>query len=108
MGSEALVVRKDSKATVLSGVSAGPSVHQVPERIQKPSDYSERTVKERIDGRKLVGRKSPREKTDKSFLACLQVQRPGVMAAIALDVYILRILAGLAQQYGRLNTDLQV
>jgi aarF domain-containing kinase len=29
------------------------------------------------------------------------------MAAIALDVYILRLLAGVARQYGRLNTDLQ-
>lgn len=37
----------------------------------------------------------------------VKVQRPGVKAAIALDVYILRILAGVARKAKDLNTDLQ-
>eukprot|EP00271_Cylindrocystis_brebissonii_P009852 TRINITY_DN2529_c0_g1_i1.p1 TRINITY_DN2529_c0_g1~~TRINITY_DN2529_c0_g1_i1.p1 ORF type:complete len:787 (-),score=123.61 TRINITY_DN2529_c0_g1_i1:392-2752(-) len=37
----------------------------------------------------------------------VKVQRPGVKAAIALDVFILRILAGLIRKTLKLNTDLQ-
>ncbi|GJP38665.1 hypothetical protein CLOM_g14254 [Closterium sp. NIES-68] len=37
----------------------------------------------------------------------VKVQRPGVRAAIALDIFILRILAGWLRQYRRLNTDLK-
>jgi len=36
------------------------------------------------------------------------VQRPGVQAAISLDILILRFMAGLARRAGKLNTDLQV
>lgn len=37
----------------------------------------------------------------------VKVQRPGVRAAIALDIFILRILAGYVRKAGRFNTDLQ-
>lgn len=37
----------------------------------------------------------------------VKVQRPGVAAAVALDVCILRIMAGVARRAGNLNTDLQ-
>ncbi|KAL2634519.1 hypothetical protein R1flu_005998 [Riccia fluitans] len=37
----------------------------------------------------------------------VKVQRPGVRAAISLDIYILRQLVGLARKVFRLNTDLQ-
>ncbi|CAI5465316.1 unnamed protein product [Closterium sp. Yama58-4] len=37
----------------------------------------------------------------------VKVQRPGVRAAIALDIFILRLFAGWLRQYRRLNTDLQ-
>ncbi|CAI5480949.1 unnamed protein product [Closterium sp. Yama58-4] len=37
----------------------------------------------------------------------VKVQRPGVRAAIALDIFILRLFAGWLKQYRRLNTDLQ-
>lgn len=36
------------------------------------------------------------------------MQRPGVQAAISLDILILRFLAGLVRRAGKLNTDLQV
>ena len=36
----------------------------------------------------------------------LQVQRPGVVEMIAMDVYILRYIAMALRQAGRLNTDL--
>ncbi|KAF3786850.1 putative aarF domain-containing protein kinase [Nymphaea thermarum] len=39
-------------------------------------------------------------------LVAVKVQRPGVQAAIALDIYILRYLAGLIQKVAKLNTDL--
>ena len=38
----------------------------------------------------------------------VKVQRPGVKAAIALDVFILRLLAGYAKKVAKVNTDLQV
>ena len=38
----------------------------------------------------------------------MKVQRPGVKAAIALDVFILRLLAGYAKKVAKVNTDLQV
>eukprot|EP00850_Spirogloea_muscicola_P021698 SM000258S09114 [mRNA] locus=s258:166872:173607:- [translate_table: standard] len=37
----------------------------------------------------------------------VKVQRPGVRAAIALDIFILRILAGYVRKFAKLNTDLQ-
>ncbi|KAG6549001.1 hypothetical protein Mapa_009443 [Marchantia paleacea] len=37
----------------------------------------------------------------------VKVQRPGVRAAISLDIYILRNLVGVARKVFRLNTDLQ-
>ncbi|CAI5958683.1 unnamed protein product [Closterium sp. NIES-65] len=37
----------------------------------------------------------------------VKVQRPGVRAAIALDIFILRLFAGWLRQYRKLNTDLQ-
>eukprot|EP00249_Psilotum_nudum_P018016 c26599_g1_i1 orf=673-2898(-) len=40
-------------------------------------------------------------------LVAVKVQRPGVRAAIALDIFILRILAGYVIKIGRFNTDLQ-
>lgn len=36
------------------------------------------------------------------------MQRPGIQAAISLDILILRFLAGLIRRAGKLNTDLQV
>lgn len=41
-------------------------------------------------------------------IVAVKVQRPGVQAAISLDIYILRYLAGIARRVGKLNTDLQV
>lgn len=41
-------------------------------------------------------------------LVAVKVQRPGVQAAIALDIFILRLLAGLLKRARKLNTDLQV
>ncbi|KAJ3705693.1 hypothetical protein LUZ61_009398 [Rhynchospora tenuis] len=40
-------------------------------------------------------------------VVAVKVQRPGVQAAISLDIYILRYLAGVARRVGQLNTDLQ-
>ncbi|XP_019461710.1 PREDICTED: uncharacterized aarF domain-containing protein kinase At1g71810, chloroplastic [Lupinus angustifolius] len=40
-------------------------------------------------------------------VVAVKVQRPGVQAAISLDILILRFLAGLARRAGKLNTDLQ-
>ncbi|KAG8066429.1 hypothetical protein GUJ93_ZPchr0004g38148 [Zizania palustris] len=40
-------------------------------------------------------------------VVAVKVQRPGVQAAISLDIYILRFLAGVARKAGNLNTDLQ-
>ncbi|BAF15950.1 uncharacterized aarF domain-containing protein kinase At1g71810, chloroplastic [Oryza sativa Japonica Group] len=40
-------------------------------------------------------------------VVAVKVQRPGVQAAISLDIYILRFLAGVARKAGKLNTDLQ-
>ncbi|KAL5213818.1 hypothetical protein ABZP36_002970 [Zizania latifolia] len=40
-------------------------------------------------------------------IVAVKVQRPGVQAAISLDIYILRFLAGVARKAGKLNTDLQ-
>ncbi|CAI7766143.1 unnamed protein product [Closterium sp. NIES-53] len=37
----------------------------------------------------------------------VKVQRPGVQAAIVLDIFILRVVAGWLRQYRKLNTDLQ-
>ncbi|KAI0499188.1 hypothetical protein KFK09_020090 [Dendrobium nobile] len=41
-------------------------------------------------------------------IIAIKVQRPGVQAAISLDIYILRYLAGLIKKAAKLNTDLQV
>lgn len=38
----------------------------------------------------------------------MKVQRPGVQAAIALDIFILRYIAGVVRRAAKLNTDLQV
>ncbi|KAF4363021.1 hypothetical protein G4B88_031555 [Cannabis sativa] len=43
----------------------------------------------------------------KGQLVAVKVQRPGVQAAISLDILILRYLAGLIKRAGKLNTDLQ-
>ncbi|CAL5185385.1 unnamed protein product [Lathyrus oleraceus] len=40
-------------------------------------------------------------------VVAVKVQRPGVQAAISLDILILRFMAGLARRVGKLNTDLQ-
>nr|GEX09629.1 uncharacterized AarF domain-containing protein kinase At1g71810, chloroplastic [Tanacetum cinerariifolium] len=40
-------------------------------------------------------------------LVAVKVQRPGVQAAISLDILILRSLAGLIRRAGKFNTDLQ-
>lgn len=40
-------------------------------------------------------------------LVAVKVQRPGVQAAISLDVFILRYLGGLVRRVAKLNTDLQ-
>ncbi|GAB4845211.1 hypothetical protein Ancab_038622 [Ancistrocladus abbreviatus] len=40
-------------------------------------------------------------------IVAVKVQRPGVQAAISLDVLILRYLAGLIRRAGNFNTDLQ-
>ncbi|KAJ3677340.1 hypothetical protein LUZ60_003064 [Juncus effusus] len=40
-------------------------------------------------------------------IVAVKVQRPGVKAAISLDIYILRYLAGILRRAGKLNTDLQ-
>jgi len=40
-------------------------------------------------------------------VVAVKVQRPGVQAAISLDIYILRFLAGVARKARKLNTDLQ-
>ncbi|KAH0455658.1 hypothetical protein IEQ34_015690 [Dendrobium chrysotoxum] len=40
-------------------------------------------------------------------IIAIKVQRPGVQAAISLDIYILRYLAGLIKKAAKLNTDLQ-
>ena len=38
----------------------------------------------------------------------VKVQRPGVRAAISLDIFILRLLAGFVRKAGKFNTDLEV
>ncbi|XP_078432604.1 protein kinase superfamily protein [Wolffia australiana] len=40
-------------------------------------------------------------------LVAVKVQRPGVQAAISLDIFILRFLAGLVKKAAKLNTNLQ-
>ncbi|XP_027336231.1 uncharacterized aarF domain-containing protein kinase At1g71810, chloroplastic isoform X3 [Abrus precatorius] len=40
-------------------------------------------------------------------IVAVKVQRPGVQAAISLDILILRFMAGLIRRAGKLNTDLQ-
>lgn len=40
-------------------------------------------------------------------IVAVKVQRPGVRAAIALDIFILRLLAGYIRNAGKVNTDLQ-
>ncbi|XXG61329.1 hypothetical protein AAC387_Pa04g3018 [Persea americana] len=40
-------------------------------------------------------------------LVAVKVQRPGVQAAISLDIFILRYLAGFIRRVAKLNTDLQ-
>ncbi|GLT75322.1 hypothetical protein SLA2020_470560 [Shorea laevis] len=40
-------------------------------------------------------------------VVAVKVQRPGVRAAISLDILILRFLAGLIKRAGKFNTDLQ-
>ncbi|XP_059631476.1 uncharacterized aarF domain-containing protein kinase At1g71810, chloroplastic [Cornus florida] len=40
-------------------------------------------------------------------IVAIKVQRPGVQAAISLDILILRYLAGLIRTAGKFNTDLQ-
>ncbi|KAM7266189.1 hypothetical protein ACFE04_004086 [Oxalis oulophora] len=40
-------------------------------------------------------------------VVAVKVQRPGVQAAISLDMFILRNLAGIVKRAGKLNTDLQ-
>ncbi|KAL7176082.1 hypothetical protein ACSBR2_029623 [Camellia fascicularis] len=40
-------------------------------------------------------------------VVAVKVQRPGVQAAISLDILILRFLAGLVRRAGKFNTDLQ-
>ncbi|CAK9174185.1 unnamed protein product [Ilex paraguariensis] len=40
-------------------------------------------------------------------VVAVKVQRPGVQAAISLDILILRYLAGLVRRAGKFNTDLQ-
>ncbi|CAI9116418.1 OLC1v1017558C1 [Oldenlandia corymbosa var. corymbosa] len=40
-------------------------------------------------------------------LVAVKVQRPGVQAAISLDILILRYLAGIVRKAGKFNTDLQ-
>ncbi|CAM8881107.1 unnamed protein product [Rhodiola kirilowii] len=44
---------------------------------------------------------------DSGKLVAVKVQRPGVQAAISLDILILRFLTGLIKKFGKLNTDLQ-
>ncbi|KAK3143583.1 hypothetical protein QOZ80_4AG0302140 [Eleusine coracana subsp. coracana] len=39
-------------------------------------------------------------------IVAVKVQRPGVQAAISLDIFILRFLAGIARKTAKLNTDL--
>lgn len=41
-------------------------------------------------------------------MVAVKVQRPGVKAAIALDIYILRFVVGIIKKAGKFNTDLQV
>eukprot|EP00252_Welwitschia_mirabilis_P026334 TRINITY_DN861_c0_g1_i2.p1 TRINITY_DN861_c0_g1~~TRINITY_DN861_c0_g1_i2.p1 ORF type:complete len:711 (+),score=112.46 TRINITY_DN861_c0_g1_i2:97-2229(+) len=41
-------------------------------------------------------------------VVAVKVQRPGVRSAIALDIYIIRILAGYVRKAGKFNTNLQV
>lgn len=41
-------------------------------------------------------------------IVAVKVQRPGVRAAISLDILILRYLAGLVKKARKFNTDLQV
>ncbi|KAB1220770.1 hypothetical protein CJ030_MR3G015523 [Morella rubra] len=43
----------------------------------------------------------------KGDVVAVKVQRPGVQAAISLDILILRFVAGLLRRVGKLNTDLQ-
>ncbi|KAH9618054.1 hypothetical protein KSS87_019065 [Heliosperma pusillum] len=40
-------------------------------------------------------------------VVAVKVQRPGVKAAISLDIYILRFIAGIIRRARKLNTDLQ-
>lgn len=40
-------------------------------------------------------------------MVAVKVQRPGVKAAIALDILILRFIAGIIRRAGKFNTDLQ-
>ncbi|KAJ9567527.1 hypothetical protein OSB04_003493 [Centaurea solstitialis] len=44
---------------------------------------------------------------DSGRLVAVKVQRPGVQAAISLDILILHYLAGLIRRAGKFNTDLQ-
>ncbi|KAJ0742277.1 putative ABC-type Cd(2+) transporter [Helianthus annuus] len=44
---------------------------------------------------------------DTGQIVAVKVQRPGVQAAISLDILILRALAGLIRRAGKFNTDLQ-
>ncbi|KVH99599.1 hypothetical protein Ccrd_022169 [Cynara cardunculus var. scolymus] len=45
---------------------------------------------------------------DTGQIVAVKVQRPGVQAAISLDILILHYLAGLVRRAGKFNTDLQV
>ncbi|CAN0827002.1 Uncharacterized aarF domain-containing protein kinase At1g71810, chloroplastic [Linum grandiflorum] len=40
-------------------------------------------------------------------LVAIKVQRPGVQAAIALDILILRYIVGIIRRFGKFNSDLQ-
>lgn len=44
---------------------------------------------------------------DTGKVVAVKVQRPGVQAAISLDIFILRFIAGVARRIAKLNTDLQ-
>lgn len=41
-------------------------------------------------------------------VVAVKVQRPGVQAAISLDIFILHFIAGLIRKARKFNTDLQV
>ncbi|KAF5197682.1 Abc-1 domain protein [Thalictrum thalictroides] len=44
---------------------------------------------------------------DNAQIVAVKVQRPGVQAAISLDIYILRFLVGIVRNVAKVNTDLQ-